>query len=145
MINFTYLVHEKSEINARFSYKLCLMVVDERDLILIATILGLDVDSTASKTDIMNQINTYVNTHPLEVLRLLNVQELNLIEELVEGGPDKQAVREPNDTLNTAKQLLLVSVYYDKKSRREYLYMIDELRELFAPHIEAVLKKTQII
>jgi hypothetical protein len=35
--------------------------------------------------------------------------------------------------IDTLKMFLLVSVCYDKKTRKESLLMVDELRELFAP------------
>lgn len=50
-------------------------------------------------------------------------------------------VKAPRWTYDTLKMFFLVSVCYDKKTRKENLLMADELRALFAPHLDSVLKK----
>ena len=81
----------------------------------------------------IEKIDSYVKSNPIEVLEKLCVKELELLREFVKAGPDTPVVKVPRRTYDTLKMLLLVSVCYDKKTRKENLLMDDELRELFAP------------
>ncbi len=68
------------------------------------------------------------------------MKELELIKEFIKASPDTQVkvLCQAHDTL---KMLLLVSVCYDKKTKKENLLMTDELRDSFAPHLDFVLRK----
>ena len=143
MENLTYIVHKKTMVDTSFTYRLCLELVRKSVLLKVATTLGLVVARTATKADMANQIDTYVRSHPKEVLSQLDVKELELVKQFVKAGPNTHVVKAPRKTLDTIKSFLLVSVYYDKETRKENLLMADELRELFAPHVNSVLKEAK--
>jgi hypothetical protein len=81
----------------------------------------------------IEKIDSYVKSNPIEVLEKLCVKVLELVREFVKAGPDTPVVKAPCRTYDTLKMLLLVCVCYDKKTRKENLLIADELRGLFAP------------
>ena len=139
----TYIVHKRSMVDTSFTYRLCLEIVRKGVLLKVASSMGLIVARTATKAVMASQIEAYVQSHPKEVLGLLGVKELELVKEFVKAGPNTAVVKAPRKTLDGIKSLLLVSVYYDKRTRKENLLMADELRELFAPYVNAVLKEAK--
>ena len=89
----------------------------------------------------IEKIDSYVKSNPIEVLEKLCVKELELVREFVKASPDIPVVKASRRTYDTLKMLLLVSVCYDKKTRKGNLLMVDELRELVCPHLDSVRKK----
>lgn len=116
-----------------FTYRSNLNLVYKESLSRIAAFLGVPVSKSAGKPTMIEKIDSYVKSNPIEVLEKLCVKELELLREFVKAGPDTPVVKVPRRTYDTLKMLLLVSVCYDKKTRKENLLMDDELRELFAP------------
>ena len=103
-----------------FIYRSNLGLVYKESLSRIVAFLGVPISESAGKPTMIEKIDSYVKSNPIEVLEKLCVKELELV----------KASRRTYDTL---KMLLLVSVCYDKKTRKGNLLMVDELRELFAP------------
>lgn len=116
-----------------FTYRSNLNLVYKESLSRIAAFLGVPVSKSAGKPTMIEKIDSYVKSNPIEVLEKHCVKELELLREFVKAGPDTPVVKVPRRTYDTLKMLLLVSVCYDKKTRKENLLMDDELRELFAP------------
>lgn len=125
-----------------FTYRSNLGPVYKEALSRIAAFLGVPVSKSAGKSAMIEKINSYVKSNPIEVLEELCVKELELVREFVKAGPDPPVVKAPRRTYDTLKMLLLVSVCYDRKTRKENLLMTDELRDLF-PHFNSVLKKVR--
>ena len=90
----------------------------------------MSVGESASKLTMIDKIDSYAKANPIEVLEKLCVKEL--AQEFVKACPNTSVVKAPC-RIDTLKMFLLVSVCYDKKTRKESLLMVDELRELFAP------------
>ena len=116
-----------------FTYHSNLGIVHKESFFRIATILGVSVSKSSDKPYMIEKIDSYVKSNPIEVLEKLCVKVLELVREFVKAGPDTPVVKAPCRTYDTLKMLLLVCVCYDKKTRKESLLMVDELRELFAP------------
>ena len=114
-----------------FTYHSNLGIVHKESFCRIATILGVSVSKSSDKPYMIEKIDSYVKSNPIEVLEKLCVKEL--AQEFVKASPDISVVKASRRTYDTLKMLLLVSVCYDKKTRKESLLMVDELRELFAP------------
>ena len=114
-----------------FTYRSNLGLVHKKSLFLIPIFLGVPVSKSAGKTTMIGKIYSYVKSNPAEVLEKLCVKEL--VREFVKASPDIPVVKASRRTYDTLKMLLLVSVCYDKKTRKGNLLMVDELRELFAP------------
>lgn len=126
-----------------FTYRSNLDLVHKESLFRIAAFLGVPVGRSANKPTVIGEIDTYVKSNPAAVLEKLCVKELELVREFFKAGRDTPVVKAPRRTHDTLKMLFLVSVCYDKKTRKENLLMADELRELFAPHLDAALKKAR--
>ena len=67
----------------------------------------------------IEKVDSYVKSNPIEVLEKFCVKEL--VWEFVKVGPNASVVKVPRRTYDTLKMLLLVSVCYDKKTRKENL------------------------
>lgn len=113
-----------------FTYRSNLNLVYKGALSRIAAFLGVPVSKSAGKPAMIEKIDSYVKSNPIEVLEKLCVKEL--AQEFVKACPNTSVVKAPC-RIDTLKMFLLVSVCYDKKTRKESLLMVDELRELFAP------------
>ena len=110
-----------------FTYHSNLGIVHKESFFRIATILGVSVSKSSGKPYMIEKIDSYVKSNPIEVLEKLCVKEL--AQEFVKACPNTSVVKAPC-RIDTLKMFLLVSVCYDRK---ESLLMVDELRELFAP------------
>ena len=134
-----------------FTYGSCLDIVHKEALSLIATFLGVSINKSANepsmvvsvskssdKPYMIEKIDSYVKSNPIEVLEKLCVKEL--AQEFVKACPNTSVVKAPC-RIDTLKMFLLVSVCYDKKTKKENLLMTDELRDSFAPHLDFVLRK----
>ena len=108
-----------------FIYRSNLGLVYKESLSRIVAFLGVPISESAGKPTMIE--------NPIEVLEKLCVKELELVREFVKASPDIPVVKASRRTYDTLKMLLLVSVCYDKKTRKGNLLMVDELRELFAP------------
>lgn len=113
-----------------FTYRSNLNLVYKESLSRIAAFLGVPVSKSAGKPTMIEKIDSYVKSNPIEVLEKLCMKEL--AQEFVKACPNTSVVKAPC-RIDTLKMFLLVSVCYDKKTRKESLLMVDELRELFAP------------
>lgn len=116
-----------------FIYRSNLGLVYKESLSRIVAFLGVPISESAGKPTMIEKIDSYVKSNPIEVLEKLCVKELELVREFVKASPDIPVVKASRRTYDTLKMLLLVSVCYDKKARKGNLLMVDELRELFAP------------
>lgn len=142
-MNFSYITHKKTMSITSFTYRSNLNLVYKETLSQLAAFFGVPVSKSAGKPAMIEKIDSYVRSNPVEVLEKLCVKELELVREFVKAGPDTPVIKAPRRTYDTLKMLFLVSVCYDKKTRKEHLLMPDELRDLFAPHLDSVLKKAR--
>ena len=113
-----------------FIYRSNLGLVYKESLSRIVAFLGVPISESAGKPTMIEKIDSYVKSNPIEVLEKLCVKEL--AQEFVKACPNTSVVKAPC-RIDTLKMFLLVSVCYDKKTRKGNLLMVDELRELFAP------------
>ncbi len=132
-MNFSYISHKKTMSIISFTYRSNLCLVHKELLFRITTFLGVPVSKSAGKPAMIEKIDSYVKSNPIKVLEKFCVKELELVREFVKAGPDTLVVEAPRRSYDILEMLLLVSVCYDKKTRKENLLMPDELRELFAP------------
>ena len=93
-----------------FTYRSNLNLVYKESLSRIAAFLGVPVSKSAGKPTMIEKIDSYVKSNPIEVLEKLCVKELELLREFVKAGPDTPVVKVPRRTYDTLKMLLLVSV-----------------------------------
>ena len=89
------------------------------------------------KRQVANGIAKYVKEHPLDVLHKCNADTLMYIKKMIEMGKGSCiTIGEPNIFDHQLQKMELVLTYYDKKAKTTELYLLDELHDFFAPHIE---------
>ena len=78
-----------------FTYRSNLNLVYKESLSRIAAFLGVPVSKSAGKPTMIEKIDSYVKSNPIEVLEKLCVKELELLREFVKAGPDTPVVKVP--------------------------------------------------
>lgn len=93
------------------------------------------------KQQIANGIARYVREHPLDVLHKCKSDTLMYIKKMIEMGKGSNVtIGEPNVYDLQIQRMELVLTYYDKKNNTTELYLLDELHDIFAPHIDEAYK-----
>lgn len=93
------------------------------------------------KAQIANGIAKYVREHPLDVLHKCKADTLMYIKKMIEMGKGSCiTIGEPNIYNLQIQEMELVLTYYDKSNNSTEFYLLDELHDIFAPHIEEAYK-----
>lgn len=125
-------------------YRTNLDIVNKDTLLHVAKMLDVKgIYKSHSKEKMTEAISVHVLAHPQESLSSLSSKELLLLKDLVLAGSNTHVSRPSRKYYDTLKQLLFVSVYHDKKERRLYFVMPDDLRECFAPFLDKLLKEAK--
>ena len=94
------------------------------------------------KQQVANGIAKYVREHPLDVLRKCESDTLMYIKKMVEMGKGSNIIiGEPDIFHLQIQKMELVLTYFNKKDNQTELYLLDELHDIFAPHIDEAYKK----
>ena len=89
------------------------------------------------KKQIAHGIARYVREHPLDVLHQCAADTLMFIQEMIKKGKGSNVIiGEPHVCDMQIQRMNLVLTYYNALNRNTELYLLDELHDLFAPHIE---------
>ena len=78
-----------------FTYRSNLNLVYKGALSRIAAFLGVPVSKSAGKPAMIEKIDSYVKSNPIEVLEKRCVKVLELVREFVKAGPDTPVVKAP--------------------------------------------------
>ena len=93
------------------------------------------------KAQIANGIAKYVREYPLDVLHKCKSDTLMYIKKMIEMGKGSCiTIGEPNIYNLQIQEMELVLTYYDKTNNSTEFYLLDELHDIFAPHIEEAYK-----
>ena len=133
--------HDIRYTNTSDTYKSNLCIVNKNTLLNIAKMFGVKLPKSHTKEKMAETLSAYVLSNPEKCLEKLSVKELNVLKDFVEVGANTHVVRPSRKYYNTMRNLLLVSVYHNKKERKLYFLLPDELRELFAPLLEKAIKE----
>lgn len=133
--------HDIRYTNTSDTYKSNLCIVNKNTLLNIAKMFGVKLSKSHTKEKMAEKLSAYVLSNPEKCLEKLSVKELNVLKDFVEVGANTHVVRPSRKYYNTMRNLLLVSVYHNKKERKLYFLLPDELRELFAPLLEKAIKE----
>ena len=76
---------------------------------------GVKLPKSHSKEKMAETLSSYVLSNPEKCLEKLSVKELNVLKDFVEVGANTHVVRPSRKYYNTMRNLLLVSVYHNKK------------------------------
>ena len=94
------------------------------------------------KQQVANGIAKYVREHPLDVLHKCESDTLMYIKKMVEMGKGSNIIiGEPDIFHLQIQKMELVLTYFNKKDNQTELYLLDELHDIFAPHIDEAYKK----
>lgn len=125
------------------TYKCNLCIVNKDTLLHIAKIYGIKLPKSHTKEKMAEALSAYVLSNPEKCLEKLSVKELNVLKDFVEVGANTHVVRPSRKYYKTMRDLLLVSVCHNKKERKLYFLLPDELRELFAPLLGKAIKEAK--
>lgn len=132
--------HRQGYTNTGDSYRSNLSIVNKDTLLHVAGMYGLKVPKSHTKERMAGTIADFVLSNPETCLEKLSVKELDVLKDFVKAGADTHVVRPVRKFYKTMRELLLVSVCHNKKERKLYFLLPDELRELFAPLLDKAIK-----
>lgn len=110
------------------------------DLLWMAGQFGMTVAKSKKKETVAQMVAEYLLAHPKEVLALIPSNELKMLRKLVklESG-DYLSRRTPSKHF-WIQSLGLVITYEDKKTKRSNMMMLDELKTIYALHLDEAIK-----
>jgi hypothetical protein len=82
----------------------------------------------------------YLLAHPKEVLTLIPSNELKMLREMVKLESGSYLSRRTPSKHFWIQSLGLVITYEDKKTKRSNMMMLDELKTIYAPHLDEAIK-----
>lgn len=93
------------------------------------------------KQQVANGIAKYVREHPLDVLHKCESDTLMYIKKMIEMGKGSNIViGEPDICHLQIQKMELVLTYFNKKNKQTEFYFLDELHDIFAPHIDEAFR-----
>lgn len=102
--------------------------------------MGMRFTGKANKAGIVKAYAGYVRQNPVDVLRCLRPEELEMMNEILKQGKGGYVTVEGTELYNQLQKMNLVLTRENDAANTSDLYLIDELHDLFAPHIDAVMK-----
>ena len=110
------------------------------DLLWMAEQFGMTVAKSKKKETIAQMVADYLLTHPKEVLTLIPSNELKMLREMVKLESGNYLSRRTSSKHFWIQSLGLVITYEDKKTKRSNMMMLDELKTIYAPHLDDAIK-----
>ena len=102
--------------------------------------MGMRFTGKPTKAGIVKAYDEYVKGNPADVLRCLRLENLELMDKLLKQGKGGHVTVKGTQIYNQLQKMNLVVTHEDKQKDVTELFVIDELYELFAPHIDEVMK-----
>lgn len=100
--------------------------------------MGMRFTGKPNKAGIVKAYDEYVKGNPADVLRCLRPEDLLLMSNILKQGRGGYFSVEGTQLYNQLQKMNLVVTHEDKDKNTTDLYLIDELHDLFAPHIDEV-------
>lgn len=101
--------------------------------------MGMRFTGRPAKAGIVKAYDEYVKGHPADVLRCLRPEELEMVDGILKQGKGGHVTVKGTRLYNQLQKMNLVLTREDDRAGSSNLYLIDELHDLFAPHIGAVM------
>ena len=98
--------------------------------------MGMRFTGKTTKAGIVKAYDEYVKGNPADVLRCLRPEDLELMCKLLKQGKGGHVTVKGTQIYNQLQKMNLVVTHEDKQTDVTELFIIDELYELFAPHID---------
>ena len=102
--------------------------------------MGMRFTGKPTKAGIVKAYDEYVKGNPADVLQCLRPEDLELMDKLLKQGKGGHVTVKGTQIYNQLQKMNLVVTHEDKEKDVTELFVIDELYELFAPHIDEVKK-----
>lgn len=100
--------------------------------------MGMRFTGKLTKAGIVKAYYEYVKGNPADVLRCLRPEDLELMDKLLKQGKGGHVTVKGTQLYNQLQKMNLVVTHEDKQTDVTELFVIDELYELFVPHIDEV-------
>ncbi len=101
--------------------------------------LGMCFSGQPKKAQIVKSYAKYVKEHPKDVLRTLSPDSLTLLNEILKQGKDGYVTIEGIEVFNQLQKTNLVVTWENEADNASYLYLIEEIYDLFGPLIDETL------
>ena len=102
--------------------------------------MGMRFTGKPNKAGIVKAYDEYVKDNPVDVLRCLRPEDLQLMSNILKQGRGGYFSVKGTQLYNQLQKMNLVVSREDKQKDTTDFYVIDELHDLFAPHIDEVMK-----
>ena len=102
--------------------------------------MGMRFTGKPTKAGIVKAYDEYVKANPADVLRCLRPEDLELMDKLLKQDKGGHVTVKGTQLYNQLQKMNLVVTHEDKQKNVTELFIIDELYELFALHIDEVKK-----
>ena len=106
----------------------------------LAAVMPVLLKKSKKKETIAQMVADYLLTHPKEVLTLIPSNELKMLREMVKLESGNYLSRRTSSKHFWIQSLGLVITYEDKKTKRSNMMMLDELKTIYAPHLDDAIK-----
>ena len=103
-------------------------------------LMGCYFPSRLRKAQIAKVMAGYVRHYPLDVLRCMDSKPLYVIRQLINEGKGGSVTLDDESHCALLQDMLLVVTDGTTSSGKFTVFMVDELHDLFAPHIDEVYK-----
>ena len=100
--------------------------------------MGMRFTGKPNKSGIVKAYDEYVKGNPADVLRCLRPEDLQLMSNILKQGRGGHFSVKGTQIYNQLQKMNLVVSREDKQKDTTDFYVIDELHDLFAPHIDEV-------
>lgn len=117
-----------------------LNVMTKVEMLKICNKLELYVSPNLKKDETARRVAREILDNPCDVLHVLNKQELQIIDEFVNGGPNHYVVRKMRKTYYKLQQYGLVLTYKDLANEQWHMLMPDEVRSSLASDYKSYLQ-----
>ncbi len=101
--------------------------------------MGMRFTGKPAKTGIVKAYAAHVKEHPADVLRCLRPEELEMMNGILKQGKGGHVTVKGTGLYNQLQKMSLAVTREDERTDSSDLYLIDELHDLFAPHIDEVM------
>ena len=97
------------------------------------------ISPNLKKADTAIRAANMILCDPMLVLEDLTKDELKLVKEFVDAGPNQYIIRKMRKTQYKLQKYALVATYEDFEEEKWHMIMPDEVREAFAIHIDEAI------
>ncbi len=134
---------ENTSFTSDMSLSAILSCMTKVEMLKICDKLELYVSPNLKKDETARRLAQEILHSPDDVLHILNKQELQIVDEFVQAGPNKYVVRKSRKTYYKLQQFGLVVTYIDETSAEWHMLMPDSVRNVLALSYKVYLEMAE--